>query len=218
MKKNWFVITLLLMFGFATLCGADTVTPAVEAVGPKAQVEQTVNSILDILRCDAAEEAAQRQQISTLIRNKFNFTVMSQGALGRNWQVVSAEERQQFVELFSRLLEETYLGRIRAYTDQKVSYGDETIRKGRAVVETFIHNGGVDIPITYKLTAQGQDWLVYDVVIEKVSLIRNYRSSYKNILRSKGMAHLLEQMSAKIESLQNRGRQSEEEKPGEGTV
>ncbi|MBW2184875.1 MAG: ABC transporter substrate-binding protein [Deltaproteobacteria bacterium] len=216
--KKWSIITLLLMFCFTTLCSADMATPAVEAVGPKAQVEQTVNAILDILRCDEAEEAAQRQHISTLIRNKFNFTVMSRGALGRNWQVVSAEERQQFVELFSRLLEETYLGRIRAYTDQKVSYGDETIRKGRAVVETFIHNGGVEIPITYKLIPQGQEWRVYDVVIEEVSLIRNYRSSYKNILRSKGMAHLLDQMSIKIESLQKRGGHLEERKPNEGTV
>lgn len=218
MKKNWFIVALLLMFGFTSLCSADTETPTVEAVGPKAQVEQTVNAILDILRCDEAEDSAQRQHISTLIRNKFNFKVMSQGALGRNWQVVSDEERQQFVELFSRLLEETYLGRIRAYTDQEVSYGEETIRKGRAVVETFIHNGGVEIPITYKLTPQGHDWLVYDVVIEKVSLIRNYRSSYKNILRSKGMAHLLEQMSIKIESLQNRGVQAGEAELSEGTV
>ncbi len=216
--KKWSIILLLLMFGVTTLCSADTATPAVEAVGPKAQVAQTVNAILDILRCDAAEEVAQRQQISTLIRNKFNFTVMSQGALGRNWQVVSDEERLQFIELFSRLLEETYLGRIRAYTDQKVSYGDETIRKGRAVVETFIHNGGVEIPITYKLIPQGQEWRVYDVVIEEVSLIRNYRSSYKNILRSKGMAHLLDQMSIKIESLQKRGGHLEERKPNEGTV
>ena len=204
MKKNWLFVSLLIISLFSSICSAETVTESVTAVGPKAQVEQTVNAILDVLRCDVGDEVEQRAQISTMIRNKFDFKVMSEGALGRNWKVVSDAERENFVVLFSRLLEETYLGRIRAYTDQKISYGEESIRKGRAVVETFIHNAGVDIPITYKLIPHGQDWQVYDVVIEEVSLIRNYRSSYKNILRSKGMAHLLEQMSIKIEELRQR--------------
>lgn len=204
MNKIWLLVVIVLISCLPIVCSAETATPSVVAVGPKAQVEKTVNAILDVLRCDVGDEVEQRKQISEMIRDKFDFQVMSQGALGRNWKVVSADERANFVALFSDLLEETYLGRIRAYTDQKVTYGDETIRKGRAVVETFIHNAGVDIPITYKLIPHGQDWHVYDVVIEEVSLIRNYRSSYKNILRSKGMAHLLEQMGLKIEELRQR--------------
>lgn len=217
MKKLSLMAFALLMSLFVSVCGAETVTEPV-AVGPKAQVEQTVNAILTVLRCTTGDEVEQRQQISHLIRNKFDFEVMSQGALGRSWQTASDQEQQRFVELFSRLLEETYLGRIRAYTDQKISYGEESIRKGRAVVETFIHDGGVDIPISYKLIPHGQDWLVYDVVIEEVSLIRNYRSSYQNILRSKGMAHLLEEMSQQIESLKEREGHLAEEKSSEETV
>jgi phospholipid transport system substrate-binding protein len=204
MKKIWLLSVLLLTGLFTSLSTAEIVVATVVADGPKVQIEQTVNAILDVLRCDAGDEVEQRRRISTMIRKKFDFKVMSQGALGRNWKVISTDEREKFITLFSSLLEETYLGRIRAYTDQEVSYGEESIRKGRAVVETFIHNGGVEIPITYKLISQGQDWMVYDVVIEKVSLIRNYRSSYKNILRSKGMTHLLEQMSVKIEELRQR--------------
>lgn len=218
MKKKWSLIVIMIMFCFTSLCGAETAAPAAKAVGPKAQVAQTVNAILDVLRCDGCEEGILRERISTLIRDKFDYAVMSQGALGRNWQLVSDEERQQFVQLFSRLLEETYLGRIRAYTDQKISYGEETIRKGRAVVETFIHNGGVDIPIAYKLIPQGDDWRVYDVVIEEVSLIRNYRSSYNSILHSHGMTHLLEQMALKIQSLQQREGQSADENLDEEKV
>lgn len=201
-----FLLAILLLISFQpVISSAEMAATSDRAVGPKAQVEHTVNAILNVLRCDTGDEVEQRQQISTMIRDKFDFKVMSQGALGRNWKVVSDDERANFVALFSDLLEETYLGRIRAYTDQEVTYGEETIRKGRAVVETFIHNAGVDIPITYKLIPHGQDWHVYDVVIEEVSLIRNYRSSYKNILRSKGMVHLLEQMSMKIEELRQRG-------------
>lgn len=172
--------------------------------GPRAQVQQTVDAILEQLRAPEQPEIDRRQNISNLIRGKFDFQIMSQGALGRSWNDATVEQRAHFVALFSSLLEETYLGRIQAYTDQRVSYGEEQIRKNRAVVDTFIHNGDVQIPISYKLLPHDRDWLVYDVVIEEVSLIRNYRSSYATILRRKGMDGLLEEMKLKLEQLRQR--------------
>lgn len=191
--------SLLFLFCLSGVVSAETL-----ANGPKAQVQQTVDAILDQLRTDTSEVDDRRETISELIRAKFDFQIMSQGALGRSWKKASAEDRAHFVALFSSLLEETYLGRIQAYTDEKVSYGAELIRKNRAVVDTYIHTGSVDIPISYKLLPHDRDWLVYDVVIEEVSLIRNYRSSYATILRKKGMSGLLEEMQLKLEQLRQR--------------
>ena len=170
-------------------------------LSPKAQMAQTVEAVLEIVRSKTIPDQQKDQQLSVLVQGAFDYPLMAQGVLGRSWRSTAVEERQQFVELFAQLLEATYLGRIRAYTNQTVRYGDERIRKNRAVVETFIENNGVDIPLTYKLLPRKDRWLVYDVVIENVSLIRSYRSSYQNILRHKGMEALLEEMRHKIATL-----------------
>ncbi|MEA3465641.1 MAG: ABC transporter substrate-binding protein [Thermodesulfobacteriota bacterium] len=201
--KNLFVVIMLLMFS-SSVVGAAAPAISVESAGPKVQIRATVDAILDELHAEDEDHLLKRQKISDLIRDNFDFKIMAQGALGRQWRSVTVNERARFVELFIDQLEETYLGRLRAYTDQTVSYGSENIRKNRAVVETFIEDAGVKIPITYKLLPRGSDWLVYDVVIEEVSMIRNYRSTYGDILRRKGMAQLLEDMAQKIDDLKKR--------------
>ncbi|MBF0645403.1 phospholipid-binding protein MlaC [Desulfuromonas acetoxidans] len=173
-------------------------------VSPRVEVQTTVDAILNQLRTLPADSTQRRQTISDLIREQFDFELMSQGALGRSWQSANTEQRRKFIELFTGLLEETYLGRIQSYTNEKISYGEEEIRQNRAVVETVIHTASVEIPISYKLFLQNNDWQVYDVIIEKVSLIRNYRSSYATILRRKGMDGLLEEMKEKLDSLHQR--------------
>jgi len=195
------ILTSVLLFSSTLIAEA---TPEVASSGPKEQVQQTVEAILTVLRSADADEEQKRQQISALVRKRFDYQTMSQGVLGRNWRVTGEQQRSKFVDLFSTLLEETYLGRIRSYKGQEIIYADAQIRKNRAEVDTFIKDDGVEIPVTYKLIPNDSQWVVYDVIIENVSLIRNYRSSYNDILRSKGMDVLLEEMSAKIESLKAR--------------
>lgn len=197
--KKYIVFMLLCMLPFV---GAAVAQQA--PVSPRIEVQTTVDAILNQLRTLPADSTERRATISDLIREQFDFELMSQGALGRSWQSANDEQKKKFIELFTGLLEETYLGRIQSYTNEKISYGEEEIRQNRAVVETVIHTASVDIPISYKLFLQNNDWQVYDVVIEKVSLIRNYRSSYASILRSKGMDGLLKEMQEKLESLHQR--------------
>ncbi|MBN2646101.1 MAG: ABC transporter substrate-binding protein [Desulfuromonadaceae bacterium] len=175
---------------------------------PLVQVQETVDQILQQLRTEP-DSPVRKEAISQLIRGKFNFELMAQGALGPYWRSATALEQQRFVSLFSRLLEETYLGRIQAYTNETVRYGRQEVRSNRAEVETYIVTSSVEIPISYKLLPNDREWLVYDVVIEEVSLVRNYRSSYANILRSKGMEGLLEEMEQKLAELQQASRPKE---------
>jgi len=116
----------------------------------------------------------------------------------------SQQQQEKFISLFSQLLEKTYLGRIEAYTDEKVEYMREKNKNAkRAVVYTQIITQTTEIPINYKLAKKGNDWLVYDVVIEEVSLISNFRSSYGEIIKREGMDSLLSQMEKKVQESDN---------------
>jgi phospholipid transport system substrate-binding protein len=112
------------------------------------------------------------------------------------------------MELFSELLEASYLGRIESYTDEEVRFVSEKINGPRAEVETLIVTRSADIPISYKLVDRQGEWLVYDVIVEKVSLVRNYRGTFTEIARKEGMDGLFEQMRSKIEDLKSRSKEA----------
>lgn len=173
----------------------------VSAVSPTEQVKSTVDQVIDVLRNSPAEGDARRAILSRLIRARFDFTIMSQRTLGPYWRQASAEEKKEFVQLYSDLLEASYIGRIEAYTNETVSYDSEQIEGNRAVVETVIHSGNTNIPIDYRMVQQKDGWFVYDVIVEDISLIRNYRSSYGEIVRREGFTGLFERMREKITEL-----------------
>ncbi|MFO7830983.1 MAG: ABC transporter substrate-binding protein [Desulfuromonadaceae bacterium] len=190
--------------------GANTrIDAEVEDTGPTHEIKQTVDKIIVQLR-SIGSTSEWRDNVTALVREKFNFEVMSQGVLGPYWHRVSDEERERFIELFALLLEETYIGRVREYTDEEIRFGNEQIREGRAMVDTYVAmESGDEIPISYKMLQRNDEWQVYDVVIEEVSLVRNYRSSYSSVLRKKDIGGLLEEMQSKIEELKQR--QAEED-------
>ncbi len=188
----------------ATTQKADGYSKDAVMSGPMFDIKQTIDRITEQLRL-IGSTPSWRENVSRLVHSKFNFEVMAQGVLGPNWHKATQQERKCFVELFSQLLEETYIGRVREYTGQEIRFGTEHIRQNRAIVDTYIAmESGDEIPISYKMLQNGDDWQVYDVVIEEVSLVRNYRSSYSNILRKKNVSGLLEEMKAKIEELKQR--------------
>ena len=169
--------------------------------GPAYEIKQTIDKIITQLQTRGTG-AQWREKVTALVRDKFNFEVMSQGVLGPYWHRATPQEREEFIELFSSLLEETYIGRVKEYTDQKIRFGNEQIRKNRAMVDTYIAmESGDEIPISYKMLQQGDEWQVYDGVIEEVSLGRNYRSTYSSVLRKKEISGLLEDMQAKLAEL-----------------
>jgi len=183
--------------------------PALSAdTGPMAQIEQTVEQVIDTLKDDTIKGEQQRQRLTELIKARFDFQAMSQWVLGPYWKKADADERETFMELFSELLEANYLGRIESYTDEEVRFVSEKIDGPRAEVETLIITGSAEIPISYKLVDRQGQWLVYDVIVEKVSLVRNYRGTYTEIARKEGMEGLFEQMRNKIGELKNRPKEA----------
>lgn len=190
-------LLIVLMTGFTL---AFTAT-AYAAKSPTDDVRVSVDSILAILQNAQLDKDEKRTQMSKVIEKRFDFRAMSQRTLATNWKKTTNEEKQQFVDLFSQLIENSYVGKLEAYTNEKVNYTGEKVKGRKAVVETLIITTSTDIPVDYRLYQKGDQWLVYDVIIEGVSLISNYRSSYQEIMKKEGFDGLLAKMQAKIDEL-----------------
>ncbi|RMF44114.1 MAG: ABC transporter substrate-binding protein [Deltaproteobacteria bacterium] len=196
--------TCIAVLAAATLFLAGLLTAQAEAATPREEISATVDRILTLLRDKDMDRMERRRTLTDTIEARFDFDTMARSTLGKYWKKASSEQRQRFKELFSDLLESTYLGRIEAYTDETVSYGEEKVRGNKALVETSVHSGNTDIPIHYKLVQKQNGWYVYDVVIEGVSLVRNFRSSYGTIVKKEGFDQLFGRMEEKIAELKRK--------------
>ncbi|NOY63543.1 MAG: ABC transporter substrate-binding protein [Gammaproteobacteria bacterium] len=184
-----------------SLCFAQMAFAA--AKSPIHEVQGTLDAILVFLRDKEMDGAVKEERIRALISERFDFHTMSRRTLATNWRKASDPERADFIENFSELLAATYLGRIEAYTDERVEYVGEKVKGKRAIVNTLIIAKTADIPIRYKMIKRDDEWFVYDVVIEEVSLIQNYRNSYREIVKREGFSGLLAKMKQKIAELKN---------------
>ena len=195
MKK----IFLALLLTGAAVAALPAVLPA--ETGPRAEVQSTVDAIMALLQNGDISAEKRKEEISAMVRGRFDFRTMSQGVLATNWKKASPDEKERFTELFSRLLETTYRERIDAYNNERVEYLNEKIKGKKATVDTLVVTTDVEIPVQYKMLNKGDGWLAYDVVVEGVSLVRNYRDSYRDIVKKEGMDGLLARMEEKIEEL-----------------
>lgn len=190
---------LILAFGI-TLAAANIVSAD---ISPTDSIRGSVDGILTLLQNKELDQATRRKEMRKVINERFDFRAMSQRTLATNWKKASKEQKQEFVTLFSQLIENTYIGRVEAYTDEKVDYPGEKVKGKKAVVETLILTASADIPINYKVYQKKDgEWWVYDVIIEGISLISNYRSSYQDIVSKEGLDGLLAKMRSKIKELE----------------
>ena len=122
--------------------------------------------------------------------------------LATNWKKATDAEKEEFTGLFKQLIQNSYVGKLEAYTNETVDYPGEKVQGRKAVVETMIKTASADIPVNYRLYSKDGYWLVYDVIIEGVSLISNYRSSYQTIVKDEGFDGLMAKMKEKIKELE----------------
>lgn len=194
--RPWRWLTLILL-GLGLIAHPTLAAP----IAPLEEVRTTVDAVLALLRNSAMEPQTRREQITQLVRSRFDFTSMSQRILATHWRSASPQEQQRFVSLFSDLLEANYVSKIESYNDEKVRYLGEQIIGDRASIDTAIITASAEIPIAYRLQRSGDHWLVYDVVIEGVSFVSNYRSTYGDIVRREGISGLLRQMEEKLQEV-----------------
>ena len=196
---------------FAILFAAALCLPiAVSAEeGPTSQLRPTLRLLTSVLADPAlkgAEHKAERRtKIMTSIKEGFDFKEMSKRILGPDWKDLTEEERDYFTELMTKLLENVYIGKLEGYSGQTVGYVSERVKGDRAQVSTMIEDDGMKVPVHYIMTLKGEKWMVYDINIEGVSLVKNYKEQFKSILRTEkfqGLIKVLEEKNKSFETVE----------------
>ena len=171
---------------------------------PQVEVEKMVNSVLEVLQNPDLDKDQKKALVSGRVQKFLHVESMSARALGNNWREATPEQRQQFSDLFLKVLEGTYLNRIDDYSAGKVKYLMQRVKDDKAIVDTIIVSNELEIPVNYLLIYRDGSWQVFDLVIEGVSLIRNYHSSYGEIIRRDGYDGLLALMQKKVDEMAER--------------
>jgi phospholipid transport system substrate-binding protein len=167
-------------------------------------VETGVNKVLKTLADPAFKakpEDAKIEEVAKIIGEVFDFTELSKRSLGREWKKINSEQQKEFIGLFRKLLQSVYADRLLAYTDQKIVFDKEKmLKKGRAEVQShLLLSDGRKVPIFYRLTDKNGSWKVYDLIIEGVSLVKNYRTQFREILASDSPQKLLGILRNKVD-------------------
>ena len=173
------------------------------AASAKETVEAGVNNLLKTLGDPAFKAKSEDERIAIIgveIETVFDFKELSRRALGREWKKMNAGQQTEFVGLFKQLLQGVYADRLLAYSDQKIIFGKETmLKKGRAEVQSYLQTSdGKKIPLFYRMTDKSGSWKVYDVIIEGVSMVKNYRTQFREIIAKDSPEKLLEILRKKV--------------------
>jgi len=171
---------------------------------PTDQIKATVDKALTVLRYPRFKQPAKlndrRDQLRQILFARFDFTEMAKRALGANWRRRTAQEQEEFVRLFTDVLERAYAGIIESYTDEKIVYVSERIDGNYADVASKIMTAkGEEYSINYKAHLVSNEWKVYDVVAENISLVNNYRSQFNRVISHSSYEDLVGRLRTKIE-------------------
>ncbi len=180
------------LLGLMALAGTGIAPPE---VSPTEAVDGTITEVIHILDAEALKlperSRERREEIERVLRQRINYEQMARRALGPTWADLASTERQEFVDLFVKLLRDTFANRICEYSGEQIRYISERREGGSAEVSTSLIGRKVDTPMVFRLDSQSGDWLVYDIVIDGASIVHNYRAQFTSILREVPFAGLL---------------------------
>ena len=172
----------------------------------------TIDQVLEIVSDKGLKDnpTLRREKLRQVIGLRFNYKQMVMRSLAKNYKVRSDKEREEFTMLFKKLLENSYASKIENYRDETINYVSEQVKGKYALVKTEIVRKDGTIDVDYKMIKDNGQWLVYDFVIEEVSLIRNYRSQFSKIIKTESYGALVSKLSKKIKDLEaNQNKASE---------
>jgi phospholipid transport system substrate-binding protein len=173
------------------------------AGAPREQIQDAIEKVMATLKDpnlkSEAKKGARLERLRQVIFPKFEFTEMAKRSLGANWQRRKPEEQQEFVKLFRELIENSYADNLSSYDGEKVTITSEKQEdKDHAQVDTKIVNKkGEEFSVNYRLLQSGNDWKIYDVVIENISIVNNYRSQFNRVIAKSSFEDLMQRMKDK---------------------
>ena len=194
--KRHFITLGILMFFLSPL--------PVDAGAPLDTVQTNVNKVLDVLRdpklkAESAKEI-KKEKLEAMYKQMFDEVELSMRSLGGNWKKLSLAQQQEFIQLYRQILGRAYIDEILSFTNEKIVFSKENmLSNNQAEVQTKIITSTKEIPIFYRVILKDGTWKVYDVVVENVSLVQNYRSQFNSILAKNTPDQLLEILRKKVE-------------------
>ncbi len=191
------VLAVLLPF---VLAGPQRAWAGVPTDQLRTQIDKAVKILEDPELRKDGRQRERREAVRQVANDIFDFSETAKRSLARHWAPRTQAERDEFVSLFADLLERSYIGKIELYGGEKIQFVGESIEGEGAVVRTkLVTKQGTEIPIDYRMLRRGDKWLVYDVVIEGVSLISNYRTQFNKIITTSSFQELIKKMKTKQE-------------------
>ena len=197
-RNQWWIIgfSLVLILGAGKAVQASGITE-----GLKATIDQVINVVTDPQYKN--DRTTRRTKMKDIIYPKFNFLEMGKRSLGKkHWKKITPKERKAFVDVFGKLLENSYANKLENYSDEKINYVDEIVKGKYAMVKTEVVRKNGSINVDYKLIESPSEWRVYDIVIEGVSLIKNYRSQFGKVIHNDSFDTLMDKLNAKVKELE----------------
>jgi phospholipid transport system substrate-binding protein len=194
------------VFFFVVGLSVNLMTASVCLAGSDAtsQLKSTIDEVIKIAKDDGlkSNKGARRMAMQKAIDERFSYSQMVRRSLGKTWDSLSDQEKQSFIKLFKGLLENSYASKLESYSDEKINFTDEVVKGKYALVKTDVVRANSTIGVDYKLILDNGKWEVYDFVIEGVSMVRNYKSQFKKIIRKDSYEVLVKKLTKKINELE----------------
>jgi phospholipid transport system substrate-binding protein len=173
---------------------------------PTEQLRTYTDQVVKILQNPSMTLSERREAVRHLAEEVFDVTETAKRALGQHWQQRTPAEQDEFVKLFANLLEQTYISRIDEFGGERLTYVSEQIDGDRAIVRAKITTkNGTDVPVESRVLLKGNRWLIYDILIENLSLISNYRAQFDRVIRTASYDELVKRLKTKGEFLNEKG-------------
>lgn len=192
-----------MMNRFSFLLASLFVVPQLLFADPSAieQMRTVMDEVIAVVEAHPEDEQKKERikKLRTVISPNFDFREMAKRSLGANWNKANTEQQEEFVTLFSDLLATTYLNRIANVRKGMVSLDSERVKEPKAMVKTTVTYKGETFPIDYKMLDRGERWKVYDVIIENIGLVANYRTEFAGVIRKEKFSGLLKRLRKKVE-------------------
>lgn len=195
-------VQIVLLLSLFISIGFSNTAVFASSPDPLEQLRPHVEKIISILKDDKEPDKIDR--IMVVAQQRFDFKEMAKRVLGKNWRKLSSTERDEFVGLFTELLKYAYVSQMTKYSDQQVEFGKQRIKGKRAQVETMVIDGPREVQVSYIMLLRGDQWKVYDIVVEGVSLIRNYLEQFRGILKSYDYSELTRLIKQKTAEYANK--------------
>jgi phospholipid transport system substrate-binding protein len=189
-----------LIFGLIVLVLFLELTAKASADSAKEQLQDTMDRVIEVLQTIRSAEDIERNKglVRQILLTRFDFAAMAEKSLGDRWKDLNGKEGE-FVSAFTNFIEQSYMGTLGSYRGEKIVYDRDRADRELAEVDTRVVGGrGAPIEIDYKLYLIGEQWKVYDVVIDDVSVVRNYRSQFMRILQTASLEELIQKLRTKV--------------------